>query len=270
MLHYLLHKRDNPVYIRHAPLSYSDLGFMNDTTNLDEKPPLAAGAVTEPQVAPSERDYRSRGSSITIQRKNVKLNPFYGYFVSLLKLILPTMALAMIIGVAIWPLIEDGNGYNSFLSDPDIDSTKLQVFDATYGGYGNEGAPYTITADRAIQPDPDQPIIDLEGPKGDILWNNEIWYAITAPEGRMFQDTGMLELWGGVNAFQDQGFEFRSERFSLDLKNRSAFTDAPVEGQGPDIYMTSEGIHVHDQGTQIDLLGKSKIIFSGAKPDKKS
>lgn len=213
---------------------------------------------------------KQRGANIPIQRRNTKISRFHGRFVWLLKVTLPTIALALVMGVIIWPFIEKGASYNSFLTDPDIDSTKLQVFDATLGGFGDEGAPYSITADRAIQPDPDKPVIDLEEPKGDILWADETWYAITAPAGRMFQETGMLELWGGVNAFQDKGFEFSSERLSIDLKNKNGFTDTPVEGHGPDIYMSSEGIHVHDQGIRIDLLGKSKIIFSGAKSEKKS
>lgn len=204
-----------------------------------------------------------RGASIQLSDRKERYNPAYGHFVFLMKMLLPTMALGMILLVLLWPLIEEGENFDTFFEDPEIDTTKLQVFDATYGGFDSDGSPYTITADRAIQHDPDKPIIDLEAPKGDILWDENNWYAVTSPQGRMHQDTNMLELWGGVNAFQDQGLEFRSERMSLDLKNRNGFSDTAVEGIGIDVYITAEGIHIHDEGARIDLLGKSKIIFTG-------
>ncbi|WP_420548811.1 LPS export ABC transporter periplasmic protein LptC [Curvivirga sp.] len=230
---------------------------MSDISNMDKR---QRDNTPPPSYSPNLK----RGASIRLSQKSTRLNPYYGHFVSFMKVILPTIALAMVAGIILWPLLQQTEDFNVFNDDPDIDSTKLQVFDASYGGYGDEGSPYTITADRAIQNDPDKPIIDLEEPKGDILWSDDAWYAVTAPKGRMHQDTNMLELWGGVNAFQDQGLEFRSERMSVDLRNRSGFTDAPVEGVGQDIYIEAEGLHIHNGGERIDLIGKSKIIFTGA------
>ncbi|MDX1738932.1 MAG: hypothetical protein R3261_11890, partial [Alphaproteobacteria bacterium] len=87
------------------------------------------------------------GTSIQIDHSARHLSPYYGIFIRVLKLVLPTMALALIVIVILWPLLEQTNQFDAFTQDPNFDSSKLQVFDASYGGFGDKGSPYTVTAE---------------------------------------------------------------------------------------------------------------------------
>lgn len=218
-------------------------------------------------LADQEMDKKTaRGASIPFTRREAKLNRMHGRVVGGLKLILPTIALAMIVAVIAWPLLEEQTQASL---GPSIGDRKfadnIQITDASYAGIGDADSPFSLTASHAVQEDPDQPLVTLTEPKGDIFWADDDWYAITAPNGQLNQETGTLELSGGVNAFQDKGYEFQTESMVIDIRGRSGYGVEPVVGQGPDIYLTGEGFRVYNMGERVEIMGKSKLIIRSVK-----
>ncbi|WP_259782012.1 LPS export ABC transporter periplasmic protein LptC [Aestuariispira ectoiniformans] len=203
-----------------------------------------------------------KGASIPVGQRIVRAQRYRARIVGFLKILFPTIAVALTLAVVGWPLLEesqrDGLGFTQAERDAARD---IQITNAVYTSVQNGNSPYTVTAKNAKQHDPDIPIIDLTDPKADITWADQTWYAVTAPTGRMNQDTNTLDLWGGVNLFQDQGYEFHTERMMLNFDQKSGYSLTPVEGQGPDIYVSAEGIRVYNMGERIELLGKTKLIL---------
>ena len=85
--------------------------------------------------------------------------------------------------------------------------------------------------------------------------------ALTAKVGYYDRETELLDLVGAVNLFHDEGFEVRTAKAQVDLKNGIASGDEPVESQGPSGTLTSEGFRVLDKGDTVFFTGKSKMIL---------
>lgn len=217
-------------------------------------------------VAQQDMDAKpAKGSSLPIGQRKIKFSHLHGRVVSSLKLILPTIALALTIAVVAWPILEEHTS-GPTTSGPDIRTfaQEVQINGATYAGQGDSDSPFTLTADNAVQPDPERLFFELTNPKGDVFWSNQDWYAITAPTGIYNQETGTLELSGGVNAFQDKGYEFQTESMVIDMAGRSGYGLEPIIGQGPDVYLSGEGFRVYNMGERVEIMGKSKLIIRSA------
>ena len=220
-------------------------------------------------MALAEQDLEKKkvkGASIPFVRREVRLNQMHGRIVGGLKLILPTIALALIVAVIAWPVLEEqtSGSLGPSISDKRF-ADNVQITQPSYTGIGDENSPFSLTAARAVQEDPDKPVVTLMEPKGDVFWSDQDWYAITAPNGQLNQETGTLELSGGVNAFQDKGYEFQTESMVIDLRGRSGYGLEPVVGQGPDVYLTGEGFRVYNMGERVEIMGKAKLIIRSVK-----
>lgn len=203
-----------------------------------------------------------KGASIPVGQRAIRAERYRARIVSFLKILFPTVAIALTAAVVVWPLLEESQRDGIGFTDAEREAARdIQITNAVYSSVEDGKSPYTITAKTARQQDPDVPIIDLTDPKADITWADQAWYALTAPTGRMNQETNTLDLWGGVSLFQDRGYEFRTERLMLNFNQKSGYSLTPVEGQGPDIYVSAEGIRVYNMGERIELLGKSKLIL---------
>lgn len=207
-------------------------------------------------------DLRPKGAGIPVGQRAIRSQRYRARIVSFLKILFPTIAIALTLAVIAWPLLEESQWDSIGFTDAEREAARdVQITNAVYTSVQDGNSPYTITARTAQQHDPDVPIIDLTEPKADITWAGQGWYAVTAPTGRMNQETNTLDLWGGVSLFQDRGYEFHTERLMLNFKRKSGYSLTPVEGQGPDIYVSAEGIRVYNMGERIELLGKSKLIL---------
>ena len=215
----------------------------------------------------NEMDIKPAGRpGIPVGRRAIKFSHLHGRVVSGLKLVLPTIAIALVLAVIAWPMLEEqGTRLISLTKAEKEFAENIQISDPTYSSIGGKDSPFTLTATRAVQDDPDKPVITLFEPKGDVFWADNDWYAITAPNGELNQETGTLELFGGVNAFQDKGYEFRTESMIIDMKGRNGYGLEPIVGQGPDLYLSGEGFRVYNMGKRVEIIGKSKLIIRTAK-----
>jgi len=203
------------------------------------------------------------------KHRRVQVGRSYGYFVSLLKLVLPTVALVLIVSVILWPMLNDQEKrFNVNITKADRESAQnMLVFNATYSGMMGDNSQFTITAEKTEQTSPNDNLVDLIRPKGDILDKNGSWYAVTANMGRLNREAGTLELWDDVNAFQDSGMELLTDNVVIDLESNSGYGLDPLQGQGPMGYVEAEGFRLYNGGARIELLGQSKvIIYDNEKP----
>ena len=185
----------------------------------------------------------------------------YSRFVSLAKRVLPAVAAALLLLVAVWPRIEDAIEHVR-ISLPRLDlreAKDLRMVAARYSGIDKQSRPYVVTAEVARQNPNADDIISLEGPKGDLTTTNGSWFEVTAYTGLYQPQTQHLDLFGNVQLFQDKGNEFHTDSAHINMGSGDADGQDPVDGQGPFGHITSEGFRLVNNGETIIFTGKSHL-----------
>lgn len=196
-------------------------------------------------------------------RRNAEVSVAYGRFVGIMRVLLPTIATALIIIVALWPQLSDQQRrYSIAPTKVDEESTRmLTMVNGVYTGVDDKQRPFTLTAASASLTSSGWSDINMTAPKADLLLKNGSWVAVTSEKGRYDRASKMLELQGAVNLFHDSGYEFRTELAIVDMKAGDAHGSEPVEGQGPFGNLKAEGFVIHNRGERIEFTGKSKLIL---------
>ncbi len=192
-----------------------------------------------------------------------KFNPFYSRFVGIAKYVLLLVAAGLVTLVVVWPQFGDRDeGFRLEMSTITANATDDQeMLNALFTGTDRRDRPFTVTAEAAMQSQRDENLIELELPKADIALQDESWIAVTANAGTFHKKTQMLDLKGGVNMFHDMGYEFHTPRASIDMANRSARGDSPVQGQGPFGQISAAGFRLLENGERIIFTGKARLVL---------
>lgn len=192
----------------------------------------------------------------------------YSSFVSMMKLVLPIVAVLLIVLVVIWPHIAVDDlrfrlGFSSLVTDQHEEPSMINP---RYFGVDKDNQPFSVAADMAKNILDDTGNLDLEMPKADITLDDGTWLVLTAQTGIYQRLSQSLDLTGSVNLYHDNGYEFRTESASVDLKTGSALGDKPVTGQGTFGVIEGQGFRFIDKGKTVYFTGKSKLImYPGAK-----
>jgi lipopolysaccharide export system protein LptC len=220
------------------------------------------GSDSAPGASPAEPQAR-KFAQLSFRRERPGYNPLYGRFVGITKVLLPTIATAIIALIVVWPELHDQD--NRFhLGPAKIDKSEaenLRMVNARFTGNDASKRPFTITADSADQANAKSPVIALDAPKADIELSNGAWVALTAASGSFNRERQILELTGGVNLYHDSGYEFETASAVFDLAAGDATGTEPVSGQGPFGQLHAAGFHIYNRGERVVFTGPSKLIL---------
>ncbi len=187
----------------------------------------------------------------------------YSRFVHMMKYLLPAVAMVLVALVAVWPHLKTKD--NSFRIG--ISALKARetgdpsMVNARYVGSDQNDQLFSITADLVKNAMKDAATVELVMPKADITLEDGSWLVLTAETGVFSRAAKTLELSGAVNLFHDSGYEFRTERTTIDLDNGSAVGTEPVKGQGPFGDLSGEGFVVREKGKTIIFTGKARLFI---------
>ncbi len=187
----------------------------------------------------------------------------YSRFVHMMKYLLPTVALVLVALVAVWPHLKPKDygfriGFSALKARETGDPAMVN---ARYMGSDKNNQLFSITADLVRNAVKDAATVDLAMPKADITLEDGSWLVLTAETGVFSRAAKTLELAGAVNLFHDSGYEFRTERITIDLDNGSAVGTEPVKGQGPFGDLSGEGFVVREKGKTIIFTGKARLLI---------
>ncbi len=187
----------------------------------------------------------------------------YSRFVHLMKVLLPTAAVAILILIMAWPhfQIRDSNFRIGFATLKLTGNQDKSMINPRYLGTDEKTKPFSVTADIAKNIMVDASVVELEMPKADITLPDGSWLVMTANTGVFDKIKKKLELRKKVNMFHDSGYEFRTSSADIDLSTGIAVGNKPVSGQGPFGSLKSEGFRLIDKGRIIQFTGKSKLIM---------
>lgn len=197
------------------------------------------------------------------QQRSTSLSPGYGRFVGFMRVLLPTIATALIVLVALWPQLSDQQRRFAFspAKIPQQAARDLTMKNSVFSGVDRRKRPYSVTADSMRVTGKNNAELVLTEPKADILLNDGSWVAVTAQRGDYDRDAKVLRLLGAVNLFHDAGYEFRSHSATVDLMAGDAHGTDPVRGQGPFGNIEAEGFVVRNRGARIIFTGRAKLIL---------
>jgi lipopolysaccharide export system protein LptC len=208
----------------------------------------------------SELPEVSRGYSVGLGRP---LNDSYSRFVAAAKRLLPLIAFALVVLVAVWPRLDVRIDRFSLIPklDPRL-AHDLRMLNARFTGIDRENRPYIVTADAAEQFSNDvNDLIGLEGPKADLTTQNGAWFEASAYTGTYQPQSKTLDLFGNVALFADRGDEFHSDSARVDLAHSTAEGQEHVSGQGPFGHVDADGFRVLDRGATIIFTGKANLYL---------
>ena len=186
--------------------------------------------------------------------------------VRLLKFLLPGAALALLSTIVLWPEFER-TGENARLSFRRLSRATpeaVRVVDPRYQGIDDTGRPYNVTAFIASQQGSSN-VVDLQAPRGDMTLTNGGWVLLDSKTGRLDRDENILDLWGDVTIWQDDGTLIETQQARVDVKEGHAEGDSPVAAQGSFGTLTGEGFRLRDRGAVVVFTGNARAVLEGAR-----
>lgn len=189
--------------------------------------------------------------------------PGYSRFVSMMKLFLPTAALALIVLIAAWPHLqpEDSRFRIGFAVLGARETENPSMVNTRYVGTDQDDQLFSITADLAKNLLKDTTAVELEMPKADVALKDGTWLVLTAEAGNYDRDAKILNLVGAVNLFHDSGYEIRTPEATIDIDKGIAQGDKAVEGHGPFGDLQAEGFRLENKGKLITFTGKARLLI---------
>ncbi len=206
---------------------------------------------TAPAPAPPrQHDYtdRTRTTMNDAQR--------YTRFVTIAKRALLLAALALIAAVLAYSLQpRENNRVAMTFERMGKVSNDLAMIKPKLTGTDDDGNPFTVTADSAVQDGRSARRARLNDVQADMTLKNSGWMSATAKTGLVDAAAKKLSLWGGVSIFSDSGYELHTEGVRVDLANGLARGDHEVKGQGPLGTLRADRFRVDRQNQRIFLMG---------------
>jgi len=219
--------------------------------------PLAANLVGGAKARDKNTDAADSDKS-----QNQRAGGTYSRFVSMTKVVLPFLALALIGLVLAWPHLKTDKSFSiGFSSARLAGETQPGMDNARYVGTDQNRQPYSVTADLARIISEAKGEVDLDLPKADLTLDDGTWLVMTADTGRYQGEIATLELKGNVNLFHDTGYEITTQQLMVHLKTGMAEGDTVLTGHGPFGELKAEGIKLIDKGRVIYFTGPAQLIL---------
>jgi lipopolysaccharide export system protein LptC len=157
----------------------------------------------------------------------------YTRFVRSTKLLLAALAVILTGAILFYPVIKRDSGvriaFTSIVKKGPTSQT--QMLGARFHGLDKDNQPYNVTAKTATQIDDDT--LGLDQPTGDISLKSGAWLSVAGNTGVFRMKEKELDLKGSIEMFDNEGYEFRTERMHVNVGNKTAVTHDEVRGQGP-------------------------------------
>lgn len=230
--------------------------------------PKRSRTVAAKAVAPAVRKHdfseRTRSTMNDAQR--------YTRFVTIAKRALLLAALALIAAVLAYSLQprEQTRVAMTFERMGKV-SNDLAMIKPKLTGTDDDGNPFTVTADSAVQDGRSARRARLNNVQADMTLKNNGWMSATATTGLVDATAKKLALWDGVSIFSDSGYELHTDEVHVDLANAVARGNHVVMGQGPLGSIRADRFSVDRQNQRIFLMGNvhTTIYLQGMKPGTK-
>lgn len=136
----------------------------------------------------------------------------------------------------------------------------LEMTGARYSGTTENGVEFSINADRAVESADKKGLVVLYEPDGFVSSESDGRTNLSSNSALYYATERRLDMSGDVNIYQaKQNFTLKSEEIVALIGKGEMLSNKPVILEGPDIFLTSQGMHATDNGEVIRFTGKSRV-----------
>lgn len=175
-------------------------------------------------------------------------------------------AAAALLAVAIVVLVVMGGEPRVAAPEPEIDDGAVRMANPRFTGRDASGNAFVVTADQALRKLGENPnLTDLENPVMRIDPDGEGANATPtvadALRGIYDSETEILQLEADVDLATDSGYRFKTSRAQVNLSNRTAQGDEPVEVTGPMGEIKAQSWRFEDDGRVMHFEGDVQTVL---------
>jgi len=136
----------------------------------------------------------------------------------------------------------------------------LEMTGARYSGTTENGVEFSINADRAVKSADKKGLVVLYEPDGFVSSESDGRTNLSSNSALYYATERRLDMSGNVNIYQvKQNLTLKSEEIVALIGKGEMLSNKPVILEGPDIFLTSQGMHATDNGEVIRFTGKSRV-----------
>lgn len=136
----------------------------------------------------------------------------------------------------------------------------LEMTGARYSGTTENGVEFSINADRAVESADKKGLVVLYEPDGFVSSESDGRTNLSSNSALYYATERRLDMSGNVNIYQaKQNLTLKSEEIVALIGKGEMLSNKPVILEGPDIFLTSQGMHATDNGEVIKFTGKSRV-----------
>jgi lipopolysaccharide export system protein LptC len=190
----------------------------------------------------------------------------YGRFVGFAKMLLVSLAAALMVSLAVWPQFNRRDvptkvGQVEGIQEEDVES--LRITKAKLTGINKDGQPYTVTFDDASQTSQDSDLVRLTAPQADAELKDGAWISLSSPKGRYHRSNRILELDGDVIMFHDSGMEMNTGNITFNLESGTGAGHDPIHAQAPFGSFDAQGFRIRENTAIFHFTGPvSAVLYS--------
>jgi lipopolysaccharide export system protein LptC len=187
----------------------------------------------------------------------------YSRFVRILRLALPLAAAALVGLLMSWPQLEKTMEQAPAAAIVPQNAARNELLDPHFQSTDSDNQPFNLAAKRAVQSTNNPEVVLLEAPQAGITLKDGTNLAAQADKGAFQQKAGQLLLEGDVTLSQDKGYEVKTQKLLVNLKERKAWSDQPVSGHGPAGTLAAAGVRMETEEGLLVFTGPAKLVLTG-------
>jgi lipopolysaccharide export system protein LptC len=196
----------------------------------------------------------------------------YTYFVRLMRLALPLVALGILAIVLAWPKM---NVDPAMVVATDIQVPKSigrnELTAPVFESKDQKGQPFRITAKRAIQGEENDALVVLDTPAGVMRTNKSAVVNLNAQKGAYREDIQRIFLEGKVDVdfVNDNGdgqYRLQSETLHMDMKSSEAWTEDKVFVSGEMGQVEAAGMDARNSKGLLIFKGPATLTLNESLP----
>jgi lipopolysaccharide export system protein LptC len=207
--------------------------------------------------AKERRDWtaRARGTAMDALR--------YSQFVALMKRALPISAAAVLAAVLVYSFIpRQPDQVKLTFESRGVFENDLSMIKPRLTGTDDDGNPFVVTAEIAIQDPKNVHRGRMKGIEADMTLDNGRWMNAIATEGTFNMDAGTLNLRKSIAVYTDDGYELHTASVDIEMKTGRFHGPVTVTGHGPFGTMRADRFEVDHKKQLLHLFGNVHMTFS--------
>jgi lipopolysaccharide export system protein LptC len=179
--------------------------------------------------------------------------------IRLLKLALPALIGVVLAFLFFSPLEEKQEV--SFLLDKNKVGTaeeRLKVSAAQYRGQDDEGRPFVLSAQSALQANSQTQVVEISGLSAQILLESGP-AGFRANRARYNMENDHVDVVGPILFTAADGYRMGTRDVTVNMRNRTLASRGPVEGQMPLGRFSADQLHVNLPDRTVVLQGRARL-----------